>query len=154
MLPKNDSSILGEHIIEWTWTWGGGGGSLLMTRRRIWTWSDGHVVSQGGPEKLVLGGKINGIRQRGGRRFNSMEGHAWAAGCGAVEALRQAGYWIDFRGMVANLSPWQSTEEDDSKEDFSVWCNVRRNSDTIKSDSYSFLCSAQRYLKTDCTSPS
>ena len=42
------------------------------------------------------------------------------AGCGAVEALRQAGYWIDFRGMVAKLSPWQSTEEDDSKEDFSV----------------------------------
>ena len=76
---------------------------MIIRRRRIRFAS--HIVRKGGIEKLVLGGRINGKRQRGRMRLNYVEGKASAAGCGGVEALRRAGDRIGFRSMVAKVSP-------------------------------------------------
>ena len=81
--------------------WKGMTRSLMMTIRKRRMMFVGQVARKGGLGKLVLEGKINGKRQHGKRRLNSMEGKASAAGCGRVEALRRAGDRIGFRGMVA-----------------------------------------------------
>ena len=82
--------------------------SLMVTIRRRKLRFVGNVVRKEGLEKLVLEGRINGMKQRERRRLNYMEELASTMGCGGAfeeERLRWEGDRAGFREVVANVSP-------------------------------------------------